>query len=154
CCGRGLHQFVVSSGAHTQIATASVYAVKRGPDDQIYVMEYEANRVHVIRHPNVAGIGCSFDQNVFKLNDGAIGRSKFSNHYPVLPTADTVRHTVQVIPDCDAQQYPVLEATLTTGRDYVWSDGDTGTTKTITAPGTYVLTYKQSCEVYIDTFHV
>ncbi len=154
CCGRGLHQFVVSSGAHTQIAAASVYGIKRGPDDQIYVLEYEANRVHVIRNPDVPGVGCQFDQNVLTLNPGSIGKSKFSNHYPVLPPLDTISRTVQVIPGCDVQQYPELQAAVSTGRNYVWSDGDTGRLKTITTSGTYVLTYSESCKSYIDTFHV
>ncbi len=60
------------------VSGSSLGALQMGPDERIYVADYNSSNLHVIHRPNGLGVQCNFQQSGFSLTTSAVtGTSSF-----------------------------------------------------------------------------
>lgn len=134
--------------------------IKAGPDAKLYMgSNTSGSFLNVIHFPNLAGIACQYQVDAVSLLPGTYwGVGGLPNVIAQVPALqDTLISTQVVKAGCFANQTPlILQAQNdTTGWDYHWNDGNTGTSISVVAPGDYYVTYyTPPCIVRIDTFKV
>lgn len=86
--GEKVYQFDLSYSAGTDIMNnvievgnvsgSSLGALQMGPDERIYVADYNSSNLHIIHRPNGLGVQCNFEQSGFSLTTSAVtGTSSF-----------------------------------------------------------------------------
>ena len=86
--GEKVYQFDLSYTAGTDIMNnvievgnvsgSSLGALQMGPDERIYVADYNSSNLHIIHRPNGLGVQCNFQQSGFSLTTSAVtGTSSF-----------------------------------------------------------------------------
>ena len=80
--GEKIYQFDLSYTATTDIVNnvievgnvpgSSLGALQMGPDERIYVADYNNSNLHIIHRPNGLGVQCNFESNGFNLTTSAI----------------------------------------------------------------------------------
>jgi len=66
----GSNASIVSSEVYIGTAGGSIGALQLGPDNKIYIAEFNTNSVGVINNPDVLGIGCNYTANAVNLSSG------------------------------------------------------------------------------------
>lgn len=157
-----LLQFDLSSEDSMQIirsryvvdSTNRHYAIRRGPDQKIYVVDGISTRLSVIHNPNNTGAACNFKRQSFNLypNSSACGLPNVAN---ILTNRHFYTQSSLKIDCVDSQ---LAAAKQQTGVNYVWEDGSTGPNRYLRKQGIYWVHYQSSnstCTAfYTDTFKV
>lgn len=127
----GLYQFDLSLGiaaqviaSKTQIAQPPNCAVKKGPDNKLYVSEFGQNALHVVNNPDAAGLACQYLPLAVPLAAGTSCRIGLPNTVPA-PVSLPAGIRDSVYAPCFATQCGITAAD-TAGWQYLWNDGDTG----------------------------
>jgi gliding motility-associated-like protein len=136
--------------------------LRNGPDGKIYVALYQNINpfIGVINNPNAAGTACN-------LNNSALPQSSWSQFplIPGTPYGHTLGNDIVVGVSADTS-YNVTKDTLVCYEnsmlasappgfnEYLWNDGNTNATRTLTGDGTYWVYSYQNCNITIDTFKV
>jgi gliding motility-associated-like protein len=142
---------------YTQPGSGSFDDIQWAADGKVYfVGPYpdSAFAVHAINFPNLRGSACQPVRNAIPLLSGTKTYLRLPNNNVVLPLPDTFSSVSDTIV-CGAGSL-VLQADTAGGRyGHMWSDGVTGSQRTVSTAGTYVVSYAHNCiEYYKDTFHV
>ena|GEM_PF-845463 len=126
--------------------------MRTGPDGKLYIAAFEKNYLNRIDFPDVAGSACGFVSNAVVLPFGAscmlglpAGNITASSG-AIYDTITSNTHSVactEALLSCPAAEGP-----------YVWSTGETTKAITVTAPGTYAVVSRSSCQVMVDSFTV
>lgn len=125
--------------------------LKRGKNGKIYFSSGKSSSfIHCINSPNSAGISCGATANVISLPTG-YGERGLPNDIAFLPAPDTIRLT-KLVNGCFRDS---LLLVADTGKGYKWQNGNASRTLTVTANGTYVVSYINSdCKYETDSFKV
>lgn len=145
------------------LGSAINYAqLRNGPDGKIYVALYQSINpfIGVINNPNAAGTACN-------LNNSALPQSSWSQ-FPLVPgnpyghtlgndivvgvSADTSYNATKDTLVC--YESSMLASAPAGFNEYLWNDGNTNATRTLTSDGTYWVYSYQSCNITVDTFKV
>lgn len=122
--------------------------LRLGPDDKIYMSSHKG--LYTIVKPDQKGSAAELRIDYITLPAGAKTSPHFMGNVFVSRPAiknTTIKDTIS----CDEQ----LELKIESGKEtYLWSDGDTLNTKTITEPGKVWVEYKNQCYTTTDTFNV
>ncbi len=124
--------------------------LKLGPDGKIYIASGVSNTLSVVNSPNAAGTACQFSYANLQLLKDTYVDAGLPGEF-VKPLQDTV--------------YFRADTTITNGMDltlaipgqyftYLWNNNSTDTAITVTAAGTYWVTYSNYCTYRTDTFVV
>jgi len=137
-------------------AGTSVFDARIGPDGKIYVkMPYSGvsgnDTIGRIEFPNTAGTGCGYTRaaliSPFRIQ---LGNGDLPNVF-VKPVQDTAFSAI----DLSIATGDTLILAAPAGYDaYSWSNGDTASSVTITAAGTYWVSSFSYCSFRTDTFVV
>lgn len=134
-------------------------SIKRAPNNKIYYRYMQPNIISVINAPNVPGTGAGVQDTAIVLNPGpgtVIVNAALPNIVPKLPQA--VHNSGQIAYSfCDTIEDLQLVATDSSGGNYIWSDGVTGTYSRmdLDTPGVYWVNYTTGlCTNNTDTFIV
>jgi gliding motility-associated-like protein len=131
--------------------------MKLGKDNKIYrIADFTPptiNRnIDVITNPNAAGLSCGYTPNVIIVPaptflvyglPNTIWLSKYDTTFD--------RHDTT---GCFDGTGTAALASVYTGTGYLWDNGTTGATRTITSPGIYYVAIHSGCNVIIDTIYV
>ena len=119
-------------------------ALQRGPDGQLYLSQYMAGSIAIIRQPNAPGLACNLQSQAFGLAGGscAIGLPNFPNAFaaataPPLPPVPPVISALA--PVCEGELLAVsTPTTLPAGATFGWNFGDpaSGAANTANGPAT------------------
>ena len=160
-----LCQFDLSAGStaailasKTDIAPIPLTYLKLGPNDKIYMRSpgpptgLGGNGLAVIHNPDLAGTACNFEANGIALLPGTELVFGLSNAVQYVQR-DTLLAAYNISAACFATSV-TLQAGNTTGWDYQWDNSaGTGPSRTVDAPGTYVVRYYTApCTYHADTF--
>lgn len=145
------------------LGSAINYAqLRNGPDGKIYVALYQSINpfIGVINNPNAAGAACN-------LNNSALPQSSWSQ-FPLVPgnpyghtlgndivvgvSADTSYNATKDTLVC--YENSMLVSAPPGFNEYLWNDGNTNATRTLTGDGNYWVYSYQNCNITIDTFKV
>ncbi len=135
--------------------------LRNGPDGKIYIAYFQNHPfIGAIESPNLAGTACN-------VNDNALPQSSWSAfpNVPGLPYGHGLGNDIVIGMNTDTIVGNTSEAlicfeqsmsvTAPAGyNDYLWSDGITTPTRTLTADGIYHVYSYDNCEVNVDTFKV
>ncbi len=129
-----------------------MHALKTGPDGKVYTSNLDVG-IGVVAQPNLSGAACQFLPQLRLGNSGMV--TAFPNTIAALNAQTIITHQAAHAP-CFANVHPMtLSAQDSEGWDYLWSDGTTGFSRTVTAPGTYSISYyTPPCNLHIDSFEV
>ncbi len=161
----GLYQFDVSSGNLTTILASQsqlisgmqqvLSHIKRGPDGKVYFNRSGSvgNSLSVIHYPNLPGITSQWAIGVIAPVPGTALTSGLPNVVPPFVPIDTIVSS-ETVRTCNETQITIT-ARDTSGLDYIWNDGATGTGRTVDSSGTYWVGYYSApaCAWHTDTFH-
>jgi gliding motility-associated-like protein len=136
------------------------WGMRLAPDNRIYICSgFAANPALArINNPNAAGIACDFELQAVPIPPGIIFPVQnlfygfgMGNGFFVNRSADTI-----INPSKDTVTCFKSEVILQIGDydDYLWSDGSTGRTLTVSQSGTYWVTGFKKCQIYIDSIHL
>lgn len=156
-----LYQLDLSSSSSTMIATGSpggyyFGALQLGPDGRIYMARKDEAFLDVINSPDVPGAGCAYDPAGLSLAAGTTCDIGMPNMVPAtvmqaLPTSVFVDLGM----DTSICYGPVpLVPTSSCADSFLWQDGSTGSTFTVTAPGTYWVRIMNACGTGSDTVQI
>jgi gliding motility-associated-like protein len=160
--GTPLFQFDLSTvdtvamiASKIQIAKYQGYsAIKRGPDGKVYcTAELQPDALNVINQPNLAGAACQHVANGLPLLGGTYNVIGLPNSATIVINRKIYSTSTDTAYCADSF---LLEAKLTSGVNYVWDDGSTGTSRYVNQTGTYWISYQvlgSQCDEYADTFH-
>lgn len=145
------------------LGSAINYAqLRNGPDGKIYVALYQNINpfIGVINNPNAAGTACN-------LNNSALPQSSWSQ-FPLVPgnpyghtlgndivvgvSADTSHNATKDTLIC--YENSMVVSAPAGFNEYLWNDGNTNATRTLTGDGIYWVYCYQNCNITIDTFKV
>ena len=122
--------------------------LKLGPDGKIYLTDWRG--LFTIMNPNLKGEAAQLRKDYIQLPAGSQTTPHFlGSVFVARPTinATTTKDTIS----CDEQ----LELKIESGKEtYLWSDGDTLNTKTISEPGSVWVKYGDQCYSITDTFNI
>ncbi len=160
--GSSVFQFDISSNNQATILTTRVTianspnaygALQIGPDNKIYIAEYNSPTLSVINAPNALGLACNCVLNSLPLAPGisSFGLPNMVDAIVTLPSTIVIDTTV-----CSSSL--VLTATAI-GSTYLWSTGETSASISITNNGAYWVQVQSpnGCAAIVtltDTFHV
>lgn len=160
--GSNLYQYDLSAGTaaairatRTSITTGSGYPQMRlGPDNKIYLVGMGSTGfLDVINNPNVAGTGCGYAARAVTLVSGTSGVFGLPSMYVDVAGGDTTyyRHdTTACIPISGS----IRIGSHISDTAYVWNDGVTTSTRTITTPGQYWVISHNACTYNVDSIYV
>jgi len=141
-------------GSRTYIGAARTSILKGGPDGKIYAVGTDGNELNSIDFPNLPGSACSYTPGAIGLAAGTSTYFGLPNGVPVMYHDSFYTTQVQHTP-CFAGSLSLTALNDSTGWDYVWSTETPGASKTVSAPGTYWVSYHTPpCNYNVDTFHV
>jgi gliding motility-associated-like protein len=137
-----------------KITRHSVWGMRRGPDDQVYIiLDTFPRNLSRIQNPNLLGATCNFQENFLSTGFSADNRniglgnnfiSRFKGYYDSTFYNSTYSF-------CSGYSKTISGS----GYDYYhWFDGDTSKAKTFTKAGKYWLVSGNYCEKRIDTFNI
>lgn len=124
--------------------------LKRGKNGKIYFSSGEpaVSTMHSINTPNFAGVSCNAAANVIALPPGSTYRG-LPNDIAVINAPDTLKITKQVTV-CFRDS---VILTANNGKGFQWQNGSTEKQITVTANGTYVVSYiNTDCKYETDSF--
>jgi gliding motility-associated-like protein len=169
--GLGLSQYDISSGnaatilaTKTELNTTTIgwgNGLRLGPDDKVYVSGLDmsmlgllpATTLHRIESPNLAGVAATLTLNAVPLLTGSNGFFSLGNATIDLPPSDSTFNS-QTLAICAPQTSLNLSVPLDPGYTYLWDNGTTANTRTVTSAGTYWVMHGPYCPKMIDTFIV
>lgn len=169
--GLGLSQYDISSSnaaailaTKTELNSTTIgwgNGLRLGPDDKIYVSGLDmsmlgllpATTLHRIESPNLAGIAATLTLNAVPLLAGGSGFFSLGNASIDLPPSDST-FSSQTLALCAPQTSLNLTVPADPAYTYLWNDGTTANTRTVTGAGTYWVMYGPYCPKIIDTFIV
>ncbi len=138
--------------------------MRRGPDDKIYIADYNSPSLAVINNPNNPGLACNYNPNGISLPAFAQFANPASPNNPyyglglgqtVLSVRSHVGTGTSSLKDTLVCPGAQLTFSITQGRDhYLWNNEETDNTITVKNPGTYWVHSWQGCRMYADTFIV
>jgi gliding motility-associated-like protein len=161
----GIYQFDLSSGVPVLIMNSMTYItelyhndLKMGPDNKVYYnsRSYFINGVEMldigrIENPNLGAAACNPQQNILTLVPGTLA-VRFPNTI-VHPEQDTLTQQYDTT-ICIQNGENSWQLQGGTGTGYHWDDNTTTAERSITAPGTYWVKYRDGCRFKTDTFNV
>ncbi len=151
--GRTLNQIINS---RTHIAIANLTHLKAGPDGKIY-FQGNPGFLSVLQAPNQPGLTCQPKINEVPLAPGTSMHLGLPNSVPVTPS-DTLPDTLFTSRSYNLKcnEELLLAPKQTSGRNFIWHDGVTSSSRLFTQPGTYWVSYRASppCRYHIDTIIV
>src|SRR5690606_28167847 len=146
----------MSNAVYTYPQIFSCSSMRLAPDGKIYIATFSQPYLACIENPNVYGAGSNL--NITALAQPAwadFGGNTFGHglgaEVVVVSGGDTLAHQVFDTMLCD--QEVSLTASAGFGA-YIWDDGSTGQTKTVTESGTYYVYLLETCGAKVDSFHV
>ncbi len=161
------YQYDLSSGNTATIAasktflgiTSTLTQLKAAPNGRIYfITDFGFGGASAIatlgsiNAPDLAGTACQYQFNSLQLLPGKTAYLGLPNVVPRFKRDTLINAMHYTVPCFDSG---VVLVPTTTGTDYLWSDGSTGSQLTVITSGTYVVTYRDApCTFYTDTFHV
>jgi hypothetical protein len=125
---------------------------KLGPDGKIYHGN-ASTTIDRVNDPNQKCPACDFESDVITFIPGSQATYTFPSDYIRPMPMDTVYgKSLDTLVCPDGQG---LTLTATPGfTNYVWDDGSSGNTRTVTQPGTYWVAGSTVCDLRVDTFVV
>jgi len=129
--------------------------VATGPDGKVYVSLgwsfMPVNTIDRIDAPDAAGTACGYNAGPLSLPANTTITASFPNPvvYPIQDT-QSFRHDTLICPGAQVQ----LQAPGGFFRYYWQGERSYDTMMSVTAPGTYWVTYENHCRRITDTFHV
>lgn len=132
-----------------------VYDARTGPDGKVYVKmpsSYATNdTIGCITMPNATGLACAYNRAALVSTQSIqLGNGDLPNIF-ARPRQDTTHTTTTT----NLQPDGTLVLQVPAGyHSYQWNTGGTTPTKTVTAQGTYWVTYSDYCSFRTDTFRV
>lgn len=136
----------------TAVGMSGQSFIKRGPDGSMYVSGFSTGKLSAVPHPNLPGMACGFIPNAISLANNSY--LSLPNLVPVM-THDTFHHTYNRSAPCFAGSMILTAPNDTSGWDYTWSTGATGSSATVSNSGAYSVSYRTPpCNFNIDTFYV
>lgn len=168
--GTGVSQFDISSGVAATIVASrteinptgdigSLTSVRLGPDGKIYIPGVSiagllpGNTLHRIDNPDAAGLGATLTLNAVTLTPGALSSFGLGNATVERPPTDTTFNS-QTLALCAPDPSLGLSVPLDPAYTYLWDDGSSSNTRTVTGGGKYWVMYGPYCPKIIDTFIV
>ncbi len=158
----GIGQFDLAVYDSTTIANSFTVVSNKGSDpivlynDTIYFIKGDStNYISRINSPNLAGTACNVQKDVIRLLDSTDigqGPSLHNNVVYSLPSEDTI-HIAPFFDSIGCLGERKLSA-ASGFREYQWDDGSVSPDRTITAPGTYWVLFRDYCFYRVDTFIV
>ncbi len=142
------------SGSKIKIAnTSGLLDVKTAPDKKVYLAT-GTNKLGVINQPDVAGVGCQY-------NDNAVALAHQTNIVYGLPNEiarfvrDTAHSDVYEVTVCFKNSEIIAAHNTGNGWDYWWEGGQTGPELSVDTAGSYIVHYHTPpCVYHTDTFKV
>gem|GEM_PF-822948 len=168
----GLYQYDLGSGYLPAILASKrqivytgawAYQLKRAPDGKIYFPGLGTSggntRLSVINTPNLLGNLCQPATGVISLVPGTscgLGGAGLPNVIPPFIPVDTIISGEEIRICTGAAVTIAAAGTPGPDSDYVWQDGHTGISRTVSASGTYRVGHYASppCSYYVDTFRI
>lgn len=157
-----LNQVDLSTMTMTQLAMQNGNYIfgqlQVGPDGKIYMARGTQNYLDVINNPNTVGTGCNYQAAGFTLAAGTFSDMGLPNF--ITDLTDT--SSVQTMPvslgadttlGCSFNPF-VLNPGTFCGATYLWQDGSTTPTYTVTTAGTYSVQVTGLCGVGTATVNV
>jgi gliding motility-associated-like protein len=110
--------------------------------------------VHRINNPNLTGVAANFQANAIVLSPNSSCNFNLNNNvvYPSPPDTTSTTHLDTML--CEAAWQTMTLQTNTGYSAYLWDDGSTASTRTISQNGTYWVLCKDACHSVIDSFHI
>lgn len=104
-----------------------------------------------IQNPNVAGAGCNLDRHAVALPAYTSGAETLGGVFvkPIQADSTYVRHDTSI---CNPAGGSVVLQAPAGSFNYYWDDGSTGSSRTISASGTYYVRHGNYCRYRVDTF--
>lgn len=130
--------------------------LKRGADGRIYLGSGKPNpsnapSMHRINFPDNAGLACGFTANAIPLPAGKWSQRGLPNDIAIFIPPDTVS-SFNEINVCFTDTGTI---TAGNGKNYLWNNGSTNQSISITSAGTYIVRYINSdCKYAVDTYNV
>lgn len=132
--------------------------LRSGPDGKLYALRMQISptsiefKIDRIEQPNIAGFGATYTSNVFNVQQLGNGMS-FGSKIIKAIVADTMKGSVKDTMVC--QSVPINLNSPHSGASYLWSDGSTSATISVSQSGVYyVYSTNSECKVFIDSFKV
>jgi gliding motility-associated-like protein len=126
-------------------------------NDTIYVNLSGQTSLGRIVQPNLAGPACGYQANAVPLAPGTNSGISLPNEAIFFPPGDTTGVWALDTLICSRNDEPFAGLTLSAEpgfNGYIWNDGITTASRTITQPGKYWVLSKDSCHSRADTFRV
>ncbi|MBC7555167.1 MAG: hypothetical protein H7257_14455, partial [Taibaiella sp.] len=159
-----LYQYDITAGGGTAAAIratktsiGSCYTwtdMRLAPDGKIYMLGSTTSRLNCIATPNVAGTGCGYTTSAVTLLSGTSGVFGMTNMFVTVSGGDTTTHRRDTVACIPTTSGTITIGTAITGTGYIWNDGVTTQTRTISAFGTYWVVIDNGCHKDIDTIVV
>lgn len=159
-----LIQYDLATATQTVLASTSgnyVYGgLQLGPDGKVYMVQNNQNALDVIANPNVAGTGCNYTAASQPLAAGTTSTMGIPNFIPALLNQTTVAAPLNVNLGndtnvaCNSSFSLILDAGQFCSAQYLWQNGDTTQTTTVTQAGTYYVDVSSPCGNGTDTIVV
>lgn len=145
---------IIASKTYLDSANVFNYVrdVRLAPDGKVYAsLNDPGDTLSRVNFPNLAGTACGYEKKAIGIPViGFLGNGNLPNEY-VKPVQDTVMTSLDTV----LTTAGTLTLTASAGYDaYTWSNGATGGSITVNAPGTYWVTYQSYCLYETDTFIV
>ncbi len=128
------------------------WAVKRGPDDRIYLASGAG--LSVVAYPDLAGRACNYIKDGLPLKEGTSSILGLPNQALMVTNKKSYLSYYDTIVCADSF---LLFPTLQSGINYKWQDGQSAKQYSIDTSGIYWVTYQDylsECKDYADTFHL
>lgn len=166
----GLWQFDISSGLVPAILASRVEldpngflgrnaAMRLGPDNKVYITGTTwggllgSDVLHRIENPNVTGLSALLALGAVSLSPGTESLYGLGNIVVRSPPSDTTFNGHSLV-FCAGGPPAALSVPVDPAYTYLWDDGSTGNTRTVSDGGTYRVVYGPRCPKLVDTFHV
>lgn len=160
-----VYQYDLSSGvastiiaSQTTIGSTEWTQLKLAPNGKIYLQNNSATQLSsatlgVIQFPNLSGAAVQYIANAVQLYPASTMRGGLPNPVPKL-FVDTQYTIIDDTADCFTAAH-TIQASILSGYDYQWDNGDTVTNRAVSSPGSYRVGYRlSSCKYHIDSFNV
>ena len=135
------------------VPKAQGFDLRIGPDAKIYTpsVPLYSQFLDCIPNPNVYGLGCGYTVHAISLspNTGVVGMPSLV--VAITPVNTNVRHDTTV---CVPPVTGITIAPHFAGASFLWYDGSTNPTNTVTTAGSYWVTAQNGCATYTDTIVV
>ncbi|MEQ8705437.1 MAG: gliding motility-associated C-terminal domain-containing protein [Phaeodactylibacter sp.] len=133
-------------------------AMQLAPDGRIYFVSYdedapEITHLHAINCPNSEQANLEEEVFTFQTPDQPfLGLPNFMDY--IFDTQETLIVDLGTDTTFSCDNGPITLIPQTNGDTFLWSDGSTDTSLTVTEPGTYSLTVTADCGMISDTIEV